>query len=124
MITADFHVHTDYSDGRDSIDAVCSDAAALAAYRNIVGKYKDLNVCVLLSGFENTTINFSSPEILKMLRDSQKLLFFEDLGGLKLFDLPYALLKKFRRPLSADDAYYISDGECLRVKLPHPGAAP
>ena len=106
--------------GPNSIEAVCADAATLNAYKNIIGKYKALNVCVLLSECENTAVNYNSPEIMKKLKEEQKLLLFDELSNLKMFDLPYAMLKKFKKPLSPGDAYFIRAGECSRIKTPEP----
>ncbi len=105
--------------GTDCIESICGDPVALSAYRNIIGKYKALNVCVLLCGFENVPISFNSPELLKTLRENQKLLFFEEIGGLKLIDLPYAIQKKYRRTFLPDDAFFVNGSECLRLKMPH-----
>ncbi len=105
--------------GQANIESVCLDSSALSAYKNILGKYKAMGVCVLISECENTAINFNSPEIMKKLKEEQKMLFFDELGNLKMFDLPFAILKKFKKPLLPDDAFFIHGNECLRIKTPH-----
>ena len=104
--------------GNAAIEAVSGDSGALNAFKNLLGKYKALKVCVLLSECDNALINYASPEVLKKLKEEQKLIFCGELSGLKLFELSYAALKKFKTPLGKGDAYLIRGAECLRMKIP------
>ncbi len=104
--------------GNAAIEAASADASALAAFRNIVGKFKSLKACVLLNECDNSPINYAAPELLKKLKEEQKLIFFGDLAALKLFDLPYTSIKKFKKPLGRNDAYLIQGSDCVRMKVP------
>lgn len=101
---------------QDAVEAICADSAALNAYKNIVGKYKNMNVCVLVGDYENTNISYSAPEIIKKLKESKQFLFFDDLANLKIFDMPLAVMRNFKKPIEQGDCYYIKDNECLKLK--------
>lgn len=104
--------------GTTSLDAVSGDAVALTAYKNIVGKYKALKVCIILSECDNVPINYSSPEIMKKLKEEQKLVFFGGLDSLKMLDVPYAITKKYTKPLTQGDGFFILGSECRKIKTP------
>lgn len=102
----------------DAIDAICANSSALAAYNNIIGKYKTMNVCVILGGVENASILYNAPEVLKKAKEERKLLLFDDVENLKVFDLPYGSIKKYKKALELGDCYFIKGNECIKIKTP------
>ena len=107
-------------DNADAISAICDNREALAAYKNITGRYKNMKVCIL-TFVENVSIPYSAPEILKNIRDSRQFLFFEDMSGMKLFDPPLAMIRSFKKPIEAGDGYYIKESSCIKLKTPTAG---
>ena len=105
---------------RDAVEAVNGNAAAMNAYRNITGKYKSMNVCVLIGDFENANVPYGAPEIYKKIKETKQLFFFDDLANLKILDMPLSLLRQFKKQVETGDCYYIKDNECLKVKTPMP----
>ncbi len=103
----------------DALEAISNDATALAAYKNITGKYKNLNVAIILGGIENNNIPYSAPEVVKKARDAKHFMFFEDMGNMKILDMPLATIRAFKKPIELGDAYYIKDNECAKIKTVH-----
>lgn len=101
---------------RDAVEAIDSNATAMNAYRNIIGKYKNMNVCVLVGDFENANVPYAAPEIYKKLKETRQLLFFDDLALLKIIDLPISVLKLHKKPIETGDCYFIRDNECRKIK--------
>ncbi len=104
-------------DNVDAIVAICNNTEALAAYKNIVGRYRNMRVSMLVF-IDNVNIPYSAPEILKNVRDQRSVLFFDDIGNLKIFDLPLLLQRKFKKPVEKGDGYYIKDNVCFKLKTP------
>jgi S-DNA-T family DNA segregation ATPase FtsK/SpoIIIE len=102
-------------DNQDAIQAISSDSKTVAAYKNIIGKYKNMNVCIL-AVVDNAPVSYNSPEILKNIRDQRHLMFFDDLGNLKLFDMPFPVVRNFKKPIEKGDSYYIKETECTKLK--------
>lgn len=102
----------------EAINAVQQDKSALEAWRLLTGKLKSMNLCIILGALDNASIPFSS-EVLKKVKDDRKLLFFDDLGSLKIGDLPYATVKKFSASLQKGDGYLILGNEAARIRVPH-----
>lgn len=101
---------------RDAIEAISEDASVLEQLKDIVGRYKNLNVCVVVGDFENKIISYSSPELVKFIRDNKKFLYFDDIANMKIIDFPLATMRAFKKPVSTGDCYYIDDNECKKVK--------
>ena len=90
---------------------------ALDAYKNIIGRYKDMKVCII-TYIENKNITYNDPEILKNIRDNRNILFFDDVANMKLFDVPLAMMRKYKKPIEVGDAYYIKDNDVIKLKTP------
>ncbi|WP_426350414.1 type VII secretion protein EssC [Alloiococcus sp. CFN-8] len=103
---------------QDSLVAISNNIDALTAYKNILGRYKNLNVCIIVAGVENANIPYSAPELLKNIRDGRHLLYFDDMSNMKLFDLPLAMIRSFKKPIELGDCYYIKENSCTKLKTP------
>lgn len=104
-------------DNPDAISEISSNKAALAAYKNMIGRYKNLNVGMIVF-IDNAAISFSSPDVLKDMRDNRNIIFFDDLANLKIFDAPLSFTRRFKKRLESADAYYFKEAECVKVKTP------
>lgn len=102
--------------GYGAAEAVCNDPEALAAYKNVTGKYKNANVCVLLGGYENAAVSYSAPEIIRKAKDNRRFLFFDDLANMKILDIPYPSIRAYTKHIDKGDCYYIRDSECWKLK--------
>lgn len=102
----------------EAISAISSDKAALEAWLQLMGKFKTMNVCVVFGALDNIAIPYGS-EVLKKFKEDRKLVFFEDLGNLKIGELPYAIIKKFTEPLQNGDGYLILGNEIARIRVPN-----
>lgn len=102
-------------DNSDALIAISEDMEAVAAYRNMIGRYKDMKVCMIVFA-DNATIPYSAPEVMKHIRDQRNYLFFDDLTNMKIFDVPMSLTRIYKKPVEKGDAYYIKDNECIKIK--------
>ena len=105
-------------DNYDAVTAICNDREAMEAYKNITGRYRNLNVCIIISALENIPIPYSAPEIFKNIRDQRQMLCFDDIANMKIYDMPLAVARKFKKPIETGDGYYIRDNECIKLKTP------
>lgn len=103
---------------RDAVEAISSNTTAMNAYRNITGKYKNMNVCVLVGDFENANVPYAAPEIFKKLKETKQIFFFDDLANIKILDMPLAMLRQFKKQVEVGEGYFIRDNECCKIKTP------
>lgn len=82
----------------------------------LIGKYKNMNVCVILGEFENANVPYAVPEIFKRARDAKRFMFFDDMANMKILNMPLAVLRQFKKPIDLGDDYYIKDNNCLKIK--------
>lgn len=100
----------------DAIETISNDTAALTAYKEIIGKYKNMNICVILGEFENANVPYAAPEIIKRARDAKHFMFFDDIANMKILDMPLSIMRQFKKPIELGDGYYIKDSECAKIK--------
>ena len=89
----------------------------LEKFKDLVVRYKGMNVAIIFTNYQNAVVSFDAPEPLRMIKENQHLIFFEDLSNLKAFDVPYEELKVNKKKLETGDAYYILDGSVTKLKL-------
>lgn len=100
----------------DALELISNDTEAFNAYKNITGRYKNLNVCVIVGDYPNTNISYSAPELMRNLRDERHFLYFDDIDAMKIIDLPLAVIRENKKPISVGDCYYIKENECAKIK--------
>lgn len=105
-------------DNSDAIEQISNSKEALASYKNIIGRYRNMNVGVIISAIENAPIPYSAPEVIKGIRDGRHLMYFGDISELKIYDMPLAVTRKFKKPIETGDGYYIKENECIKLKTP------
>lgn len=102
-------------DNQDALLAICNNSDGLAAYKNITGRYKNMKVCIV-AFVENANIPYSAPEIMKNIRDQRNFMYFDDMSNMKIFDVPLAMSRNFKKTIELGDGYYIKDNECVKLK--------
>ena len=100
----------------DAVQFISENKDAMATYKDIVKKYKNLKALIIFSNIENDAISYSSPDVLKMMKDNYQFIIFEDLNNIKLFDCPLSLTKKFKVPLKDNEAYFLSGNVLKKIK--------
>lgn len=101
---------------RDVLEIISDNIDLMNLYKNIITRYKNMNVCVLIGDYENANISYASPELVKNIRDARHFLYFDDISNLKILDLPLALMRQFKKPIDTGDCFYIKDNECIKIK--------
>lgn len=86
-------------------------------FTEMVNRYKDMNVAVIFANYPNASVSYDAPEPLRMVKQAQHLLFFEDLDNLKPFDVPYEELRANKKKVTTGDAYYIQDNSVTKLKV-------
>ena len=46
------------------------------------------------------------------------MMYFDDISNMKIYDMPLAVARKFKKPIETGDGYYIKDNECMKLKTP------
>ena len=103
---------------RDFIESLCADPKVYGLYKNIIGKYKNMKSAVMIGDLENAVINYNSPEIYRYLRDNHNVFYFGDISGIKLFDLPMAIVRENKKPVVPGECFYITDTAVRKLKIP------
>lgn len=102
-------------DNQDALLAICNNSDAIVSYKNIIGRYKNMKVCILVF-VENENIPYSAPEIMKNIREQHNFMYFDDISNMKIFDVPLAMSRNFKKPIELGDGYYIKNNECVKLK--------
>lgn len=100
-------------------EEISKDKEAMNALRNLTGKYKEMDVFLLVGNMPDAPVPYGAPELYKLLKENKVLLYMDNIEKCKILDVPYASLKKFKKKISPGDAYYFLDNECVRVRIPY-----
>lgn len=102
----------------DIFQTISGDKIAFAAFKNIVGKYKMMNMMVLLGNIPNVQVVYGAPEIYKLVKDGRNIIFFDNLDNCKLVDIPLTIVRHNKKKIEIGDAFYIVGNECYKIKTP------
>lgn len=86
-------------------------------FNDIITRYKNLGVCIILSNYPNSSVSYDAPDAIRTIKQNQHIICLEELQNLKCFDPPYEAIRTNRKPLSLGDGYYINDNEVTKIKL-------
>lgn len=99
-----------------ALEEITNNLEAQTAYNNIVGKYKNMNACIVVGDYPNENISYSAPDIIKKIRNARNFIFFDDLTNMKIIDLPLAAMREHKKPIEAGEAFYIHENEVRKLK--------
>ena len=100
----------------DAAAVLAKDSSATANLKELIGQLKKMRVCLIFTGLENAAVGYSSPELLKLLKEARNICFFDELKNMKFVDIPNAALRRFKKALTIGDAYMIHEDEIRKVK--------
>lgn len=90
---------------------------AMETYKRIVTNYKQFKVLFVFSNVPNLNIGYSSPDMLKQMKEVSVSYFFDDLTNSKLFDFNATTMRKFKKPIELGDVYRITaDNSITKLK--------
>lgn len=90
---------------------------AVDMYKRIIANYKAFKVLFIFSNIPNMAIGYSSPEMLKQVKDINLMYCFDDLVNSKLFDFNATITRKFKKPIELGDGYRITaDNSVTKIK--------
>ena len=75
-----------------------------------------MNVAIIFANAANVSVSYDAPEPIRMIKQDQHLICFEDLDNLKPFEVSYDDIKANRKKLGTGDAYYIQDSSVIKLK--------
>ena len=101
----------------DVLMEISNDVDLMDKYREIVTRYKTLNVCILLSNYPNQEISYNAPEPLYMIKQDRHMLYFGNLDEVKNIDIPYDDIRLNKKKHRIGDAFYINDSMLQKVKV-------
>ena len=113
---AKMHPIVFFINSNDAVKYISENEEILNVYKDIVKKYKNLKSLIIFTNVENDSISYSSPEVMKMMKDSYQLVIFEELKNVKLFDVPLALSRQFKTSLKENEAYFLSGNTLRKIK--------
>ena len=90
----------------------------MLSLQNIIGKYKNMHVGIIIGGIENEQIPFNAPEILKKIKEQKHFMFFDDLALMKPVEIPLTVARAFKKKVELGDGYYMKDNMVVKLKTP------
>ena len=89
----------------------------LKIFDEISKEYRSWKVLFIVADIDNSTVSYSSHEMLKKIRDERKALIFDSLKEVKMFDIPHVAIKNNNVTLGTSDAFYLNGDDIFRIKL-------
>ncbi len=102
----------------DVVDKMSADKEMLNIFKNLIGKYKMLNVFILFGGIPNAPIPYGAPEVYKIIKENKNILFFDELENCKMLDIPLSIVRLNKKKIEIGDCYQLIGNDCYKIKTP------
>lgn len=89
---------------------------AMDIFKTMTNKYKSMKVSFMFTDVDNAQVSYSSPEIMKLLKENKKGFIFENIGEVKFFEVPNNYIREHKKNIELGDSYLISNNEISKVK--------
>ena len=103
-------------ENNEVFDLLTANKTLNSEFNKILKQYRKYKVAVIFSNIENTTYSFSAPEPIKQIRETKRMIVFEDTPNIKVLDIPAKLAKTFGKPITPGDGFLFMNGEICKVK--------
>lgn len=97
----------------DGISKACSELC-----KKIIKASRESKTFILFSNVENMPVAYGAPELLKMIKDTNNILYFDDLKTCKLTDISLAETRNHKKGTDVGDAFFITERSINRIKTP------
>ena len=105
-----------FIENREAIQILAKNTQGMKLYKDITGKLKDFGGCLVFTNIEDAPVGFGGPELLKILKEQRKLMYFDNLSALKFTDVSNQVLRAYKKELVSGDVYYINGGNVQKIR--------
>ena len=102
----------------DVIVDISADKTMMGIIKDIINKYKMLNVYILLGCVPNSQVVYGAPELYKIAKETRNIIYFDNLDMCKIIDVPALVIRNNRKRIDRGDAYFIHDLDFYKIKTP------
>ena len=100
----------------EAISLIENQPSYVEKYKNIVNRYKNCKIAVVLLGIKDESLGYSETDIYRNLRDSKSMIIFNNIGEVKFVDMPYGIQRVFDKDISIDEGYYMRQSNISKYK--------
>lgn len=104
---------------KNMLKSASGDKSKAEMYKDIIGKYRDMKVSILCTDVDNVPILFTAGELLKNLKDTKSVMFFDDVKNMKFIEISSLVAKEYKKPIEYSDAYIFSGDRLNKLRTIH-----
>lgn len=101
----------------EAFNHISSDDNLKENYIDITTKFKAMKVLVIVGSLEDETVGYSSPDLLKRIRDEKHSIICSNLTSHKLFDIPSQYVRQNKESLDYTQAFYLKESEITKIRF-------
>ena len=106
---------------KDAYGYISDERNLMKTYESFIEKLRAMKIFIILSGIEDKQIGYSSPDLLKKIKDDKHMLVFTNANEHKILDIPIAFMRQNKKPLDTTQAFYINESEISRIRFAKEG---
>lgn len=101
----------------DVASAIQSNKETSNKLNEILNRFKDMGVCIIFANYPNASVSYDAPDAIRTIRQKQHVICLDNLSNLKCIDPPYDAIRRYKKPISLGDGYYINGNDVVKLKL-------
>ena len=103
--------------GQEMITSVLQDNKIADKLLSMVKDLKKYKVFVLLNDVDNAAINYSSPGLMKYVKEYYNILALINISDIKLIEVPLKFQKEYSRDIRNGDGYSFLDSKVRKIRF-------
>jgi len=106
---------------RNALESLGTSKNEMKIFEQIMKKYREMKILFVFSDIENTTVGYSSHEMMKKIKEEKKAIIYMPLSEVKVFDISGQTARQHAADLKGNEAFYLSSDGIARIKLVQKG---
>jgi S-DNA-T family DNA segregation ATPase FtsK/SpoIIIE len=104
---------------KDVYEVINGSEELSAKCREIMDKYSQRKVCVILSELPNVALKAETAPFMKLLRNKMHVMIFQQLQEQKVIDISHTIEGKYQKPLLPGEAYFKMGAYFGKYRVPY-----
>ncbi len=103
--------------GMSAIEHISNSKELMNQYNLIVSKFKNMKIMLIFGEIEDANIGYSSPELLKKIKENKHAFIFSNLPEHKIFDFPIQFTKHNKKPIDKMQGFYVNETDISKIRF-------
>lgn len=101
----------------EAIKFISESRELMNLYNLINSKYKSMKVMLIFGGIPDETIGYSSPDLLKKIKENKNAFIFSNITEHKIYDISSKFSRSNKKTIDSTQGFYIKENDVYKIRF-------